>query len=563
MSAARGMKVHGALAEAFYAEGVRAQFGLMGDANMLWMLDLAEREAVSTYHVRHEHCAVGMAMGYHSATGRVGVASVTCGPGFTQIMTALSTAVRARIPLIVCAGEAPLSVRGYGQGIDQPPFAAACGAHYVAMHVPEALQACVNEAFHHAQAFRTPIVLGVPVDVQKMDAAETPYRPVSGLIPVLPPAEPDAPTVEYLAERLYRAERPLIVAGRGAVRAGCGPLLRELAEAGDALLANTLLARGLFDDDELSLGVVGGYASVTAERLARQADLVLAFGASLSSHTTNSGKLFAAAEVVQVDIAPVGWRAGRQVADRYVRADCRLTATAVLARLREMGAKAGKNRTPDRAAMLAAGDEKPAFAIASGEVDPREAFAVLAREIPHDFDIVSGSAHQAYWHAAEMRGGDPERYHAIRDFGAIGNSLSIAVGVAAARGNGRVVLFEGDGSLMMHIQELDTLQREGVKLLIVCCNDGAYGGESHTLKAEGRDPSSAIFGRPDFAGIARAFGLRGATIRNVAELDGLLAEYEAGDSAMIWDMHVSLNVTTPRKARQVRALADGEGVAAH
>lgn len=557
------MKVHDALADAFYAEGVRAQFGLMGDANMLWMLDLAGKHGVSTHHVRHEHCAVGMAMGYHSATGRVGVASVTCGPGFTQIMTALATAVRARIPLVVCAGEAPLSVRGYGQGIDQPPFAAACGAHYVAMHVPGALQVCVNEAFHQAQAFGTPVVLGVPVDVQRMEAVAAAYRPVSGLIPQLAPVAPDAATVEYLAERLHRAERPLIVAGRGAVRAGCAVLLRDLAAEADALLASTLLARGVFDGDEMSLGVVGGYASMVAEGFARRADLVLAFGASLSSHTTDNGQLFAAAEVVQVDTAPVGWRAGRQVADRYVRADCRLTASAVLQRLRAMAPKPAKNRVPRTAATLAAGDEKPVFEVAPDEVDPRQAFAVLAREIPRDFDIVSGSAHQAYWHAAEMRGGDPERYHAIRDFGAIGNSLSIAAGVAAARGNGRVVLFEGDGSLMMHIQELDTLKRQGIKLLIVCCNDGAYGGESHTLKAEGRDPSSAIFGRPDFAGIARAFGLRGATVRSVADLDGLLAEYEAGDGAMIWDMHVSLNVTTPRKARQVRALAEGKGVAAH
>ncbi len=549
------MKIHDALASAFHAEGVRAQFGLMGDANMLWMLGLAAREGVSTFHVRHEHCAIGMAMGYHSATGDIGVASVTCGPGFTQIMTALTTAARARIPLVICAGEAPLSVRGFGQGIDQPPLAAACGAHYIAMHRPDALQVCVAEAFHNAQAHRMPVVLGVPVDVQKMAAAVT-YRPISGLIRDFPPIAPDEEAVWRLAARLHRAKFPLVLAGRGVVRANCGPVLRELAAKSDALLATTLLARGMFDDDPLTLGVMGGYASAAAERLARQADLVVAFGASLSSHTTDGGKLFAGADIIQVETDPVGWRAGLRVADEYVRADCGLTATAVLARLRDMDKKLQKVRVAQTAALLAARHPQPEFVIEPATIDPRDGFAVLEREIPRNYDVVSGSAHQAYWHAAAMRGGDPARYHAIRDFGAIGNGLSIAAGVAAARGDGRVVLFEGDGSLLMHIQELETLRRHGIKLLIVCCNDGAYGGESHTLQAEGQDPSHAVFGRPDFAGIARAFGLRGATIRNASEMTGLLAAYEAADGAMIWDMHVSRSVMTPRKARQMRALAE-------
>lgn len=557
------MKVHEAVARAFHAEGVRTQFGLMGDANMLMMLDLAELEGVATYQVRHEHCAVGMAMGYHSATGKIGVASVTCGPGFTQIMTALTTAARANIPIVILAGEAPLSVRGYGQAIDQPPLAAACGAHYVALHMPAAIQGCVNEAFYHAQTQRKPVVLGIPVDVQMMDALSPSYSSVLQANSPLPPVLLDNFQALKLAQKLRSAKRPIILAGRGAVRAKCGGILRALAEESDALLATTLLARGLFDDDPMTLGVIGGYGSAISEKFAKNADLVLAFGTSLSTHTTDGGKLFAGAELIQIDTAPVKNPSVKKGADIQMMADCRLASEALLAQLQSLDPKPKHVRVADIAAQLAARDVQEQFDIAEGEIDPRQAFSVLEREIPRDFDVISGSAHQAYWHAALMRGGDPERYHAIRDFGAIGNSISIAAGVATSRSDGKAVLFEGDGSLIMHIQELETLHRHGVKLLIVICNDGAYGGEAHTLRALGRDPGSLIFGRPDFAAIARAFGLRGETVRDASEIEGLHERYVAGDGAMIVDMHVSRNVKTPRKTRILKAIIEDVGLQGH
>ena len=122
---------------------------------------------MSTFSARHEHCAVSMAMGYQSATGKVGVASVTCGPGFTQIMTALTTASRGRIPLVVFAGEAPIHAAWFNQALDQPPFAAACGAHYISAHSPQRMYQYVREAFYIARHERKPVVLGVPYDLQK------------------------------------------------------------------------------------------------------------------------------------------------------------------------------------------------------------------------------------------------------------------------------------------------------------------------------------------------------------------------------------------------------------
>src|SRR5262249_27036503 len=160
-----------------------------------------------------------------------------------------------------------------------------------------------------------------------------------------------------------------------------------------------------------------------------------------------------------------------------------------------------------------------------------------------DYDIVPGSGHHSYFHTV-MRGYDPTRYHVMRDFGAIGNSISYAIGVAATRKNGRVVNFEGDGSILMHIQELEAVRRHGIKFLMVISNDGAYGAEIHKLRHDGLTDREAIFGRPNFKSIAEGFGLRGATVTDVRQLKGLMDEYEKGDTAMIWDVAISDKVVT-------------------
>ena len=180
-------------------------------------------------------------------------------------------------------------------------------------------------------------------------------------------------------------------------------------------------------------------------------------------------------------------------------------------------------------------------------LDPRFAIDELDRVIPKDYDCVSGSGHQAYFHST-MRGRKPETYHAIRDFGAIGNGISLAIGVAAAKKNGKVVLFEGDGSLLMHVQELEMVQRHRLKLLICVLNDGAYGAEIHKLRSDGIDEAGAIFGRTDLAAIAKGFGLRGANVNDVAQFKPLFDAYQAQDTAELWNIHVSDRVGEPAHA---------------
>jgi thiamine pyrophosphate-dependent acetolactate synthase large subunit-like protein len=119
------------------------------------------------------------------------------------------------------------------------------------------------------------------------------------------------------------------------------------------------------------------------------------------------------------------------------------------------------------------------------------------------------------------------------------------MGVAAARPDRTVVLFDGDGSLMMHVQELETIRRHRLNILIVLLNDAAYGSELHKLRSEGMPEDGSVFGYCDFAGIARGFGLEGKTFRKLDDLPRLVAEFAATGGAAVWDFHVSDKVVSP------------------
>lgn len=541
-----------ALADAFATEGMSTLFALLGDGNMHWVTAMQDRPGIRVIHVRHEHCAVGAAIGHFSATGDVGVASVTCGPGFTQIMTALATAARGRIPLVIFAGEVPLSATWHQQRIDQASLAAACGARYIAVHSGKAINRLVLEAFYAARQERMPVVLGVPFDLQKEQLPQIgDYRPSASVLPASRPVVPNAADVASLARRLAEARYPILIAGRGVLAAGARDEVIELADRSGALLATTLAVRGLFDAHPFSLGVCGGWARQVAEDAFARADLVIAIGASLSSHTLAGGKLFRQSDVAQIDVEPAGLNQGHRTADIHVRADAKLALRALIDSFAALGRSAAQARDTglqERIRDLPA--EATPFEIEAGTLDPRAFFETLERILPKDYHFVSGSGHHAYFHTT-MRGFDASAYHAVRDFGAIGNALSYAIGVAVARDDGRVVLFEGDGGLMMHVQELETIKRHKLKLLIVCSNDGAFGAEVHKLRHEGLSDAAALHGRADFESIARGFGLKGATVTDVSHLDRLVADYEAGTDAMVWNVHVSDRVINPSARRNL------------
>ncbi len=196
-------------------------------------------------------------------------------------------------------------------------------------------------------------------------------------------------------------------------------------------------------------------------------------------------------------------------------------------------------------------DSKPdshPFEIEPGLLDPRRVVEALEEALPHEWEMVNSGGHCS-WFFAQMPSRPQEKFLTIREFGAIGNGISFAMGVAAARPDRTVVLFDGDGSLMMHVQELETIKRHRLNILIVVMNDGAYGSELHKLRSEGMLEDGSVFGYCDFAGIARGFGLQGKTVENLDDLPKLVAEFAASGGAAVWDFHVSDKVVSPTLRR--------------
>jgi thiamine pyrophosphate-dependent acetolactate synthase large subunit-like protein len=531
--------VYEQIARTLVAAGVECLFGYMGD-DTAPVIVAAEDGGVRYYATRHENQAVAMADGYARASGRVGVATVTGGPGFTNALTAINTARRGGAGLVVLAGAGRPGEDDHDPGVIRDvgiagwqkhfPQAAVCRAMGVEVFAPATGAAAagdVHAALWHARDGRTiVVVLGRELVLEPLQASEA-----RALDPPAAPVMPSPQAVTELADLLeetWVVERLLILAGRGAVRAGAGAELRRLGELTGALLATTLRARSLFAGDEFAVGICGTLSTSVASELIAKARCVLAFGASLNRHTTDHYRLLPEALVVQIDSD--GRALGRFVdVALSIEADARSTARALVAELERRGHGATGFRTPETEALLA-GDTAEHFADAStGElIDPRVLMRELDSIIPPDRIVALDSGNQVRFALRQFGVERPEDFVQSTDGGSIGLGVGFAMGAAAANPGRLVVLAVGDAALMMALGDLETAVRYELPLLIVVANDGAMGSEVNRLLALGLPPERAELPAPAFAALAEAMGADGLTVRSAADLAEVGRRLESG-----------------------------------
>lgn len=540
-----------ALAEAFHAEGTDIAFVLTGNGNMHWDAAFSALSGTRSVHVRHEHCACSMAIAYAAVTGKVGVASVTCGPGLSQIMTALASAARSRIPLVVFAGEGPIDAPWYHQNVDQPSLVKGTGAEYIAAHSPRQVMHHVMRAFFIARTERRPVVVGVPLDMQ-MQNGDFAYRPSALFIPEAGPRVPNPDYVRRAVARIAAARRIVILAGRGALAAGARAACEKLADLCDAALATTLPARGLFAGHPRHIGVSGGYAHEAAREAFEASDLVISVGSSLTPFTSDKHNLFRPQDVLMIDADPVGGAYGDIPPPDLLCGDALLCLEALAAELEARPRGADWDVAEYSRRVHTEPADSTTYEVGSDLLDPRAVVAALDRTLPRHWQYVTGAGHYLYF-VTHLYNRDAANFLSLPEYGAIGNGLSYAIGMAFARPDVPVVLLEGDGGLMMHVQELETIRRYGLKILICVLNDGAFGAEIHRLRAEGLNDAGTIYGRDQLAAVARGFGLRGATVRSLEPIPELLEEYKAGADTMLWDIQISDRVLSPTMRRATGA----------
>ena len=538
------MKVSDALASAFVKEGVTTVFGLMGNGNMYWWHALDQHPDVRVYETRYEGTALTMAEGWARATGQPGICTVTQGPGLSQLATALIVAARARVPMVVYAGDTALNDPGGVQQFNQARFVEATEAGFVPIWKPSEAEEAVRTAFYRARVESRPIVLNAPIDVQaeEYDGDIDEYESSSTLLPGRQRVQPDPDLLRETARVIAESKKPVIVIGQGAAAAGAGEAITQLADRIGALLATTLPMKGWLAESEYHVGVSGLYATRTTIELFADADVVIGVGASLNHYTTEHGYIFPNARYVQIDLKPSIVMGTGKRADHYLQGDAKLTLEMLDQRLAEQGVSSTGFRTAETRAMLAEYDPDPReFELDPDTLDPRQVASILDDVLPSDVGVIHGTGHCSGTTAIFMR--RPRKLTwTVNTFGCIGQAVPTAIGAAVALNGEPLAVLDGDASTLMHMSELETAARLGVKLLIVVFNDEALGAEYQKFVSKKMDARASAIPTPDLGAVARAFGCRGLQARSLDSVKTGVDEFMAGDGPMLLDIRVSRSV---------------------
>ena len=572
-------------------------FGLVGNGNA-HLVEALSTAGVPYTAVRHEAGTVAAADAYTRVSGRLAIATTTYGAGFTNLATSLAEATRARTPMLVVVGEAPSTgVRQWD--VDQEMLGAALGVRTHILSVTN-IERTVERAVSYARRFSRPVVLGIPYDLVSAEAvlpAARAQEPAAGIdlndpavIAALsasvaetaqpaPQAQPRSTTTEIAGLAagptqhqletavlaLLEAERPLLIAGRGAHLSGAGAELGRLADALGALTATTALARGIFPASEYDLGITGGFGQPEAMARISEADTVLVAGASLNQFTMRFGELFGAGTtVIRIDTEQVAQPAtSHPVTHLFLQGDARTTvaalADAVLAadrspsgwREQVPGLEPGGalRRRPDGL------DVHPDGRCPDGRLDPRSVASRIAGILPEDHHITTDGGHFLGWANMYWPVASPERMIMVGTaYQTIGLGFPTVAGVAAAAPGTTTVLSTGDGGGLMALADLETAIRTSPSGIIVVWNDAAYGAEVHLYGVMGLDREPMLIPEVDFAGIATALGARGVTVSSLEDLDAL-AEWraEGARGTILLDCRISRSVVADYQREVQRA----------
>ncbi|MDN5925623.1 MAG: thiamine pyrophosphate-binding protein [Hyphomicrobiales bacterium] len=535
------MRIFEAVAEALAAEQIPTIFGVMGDGNMSLWSTIVARNSAQMISARNEAGAVAMADGFFRATGDVGVATVTCGPGLTQIGTSLMAAARNRSAIVVICGEIPPGAVNKLQSMDQRRFVEACCARYVSITGSPDLARELVQAFYLARLESCPVVLNLPNDIQeRVLEGDWRYLPAADFLPEQTPAACEK-DIEALADALSSARRPLLIAGKGARLSGAAGEVVSLAQRVGALLGTSLQAKGMFSDEDWSLGIVGGYSCAATEELCRQADLVIGIGAEIGHYTSWGGTLFPQATVMRIDVAAPSTDI-QAAAGRHVRADACTTLARVNRELEHRQVRAeGFRSALTRGTMALMPEPLPE---AADGIDPRTLARALGPLMSENAMLTCGVGHFQGFVATYTRLRPGTQVEFSSQFGAVGQTLPIAIGIGAAHPGRPHLVIEGDGSLMMNMQELDTAARCRQPMVLLVWNDRGYGAEAQRLPLKGFSPAPAQWETPDFGALARAVGGDGVMLHHLDDLEDAVRRGFAAGGLFVIDARVSPTETS-------------------
>ena len=514
------MKMNDTIAHLLKDLGVEQLFGLIGDVN-LFIVDRFMKNGGHYTSSTTEATALLMASGYAQVTGRIGVATVTCGPGLVNSLASLVEAVKGHVPMVVITGDSLSKFKFHPQRISHREFVLATGAGYEAPARIEDVPRDLVYAFQRAWAERKPIVFNFPsYDLQWEDIGE--YQPPRIHFPQRHSAELDSEALELAVGIIASAKRPIVLAGYGVVTSGQSDAILKLAKRLQAPVMTTLRAKDLYRGDANDLGVLGISGREEATEAVAVSDCVVCFGASLHMFTTAHGTLLNKKRLVMVidDRDEIG---RTMAVDAAILGAPGAVAERMLYWLDEAEIPPSQFVDEEVVTSAIAAIEQsyatPPTITPEAPITIAQALSAIEHVVDAQRLLVTdgGRFMRQPWQL--MRVQQPRHFIAGNLFGAIGTGTGYAIGAAIAERGLPTLLVAGDGGFMLGgVTEFHTAVREKLDLIVVLCNDGGYGAEYLHFTDRDMDPSLALFDWPEFSELAATMGGQSMVVRTGADL---------------------------------------------
>lgn len=557
-----------ALIASLEAEGVEVIFGYPGGQTIKMYDALYDSTQLRHVLARHEQGAVHEADGYARATGRVGVAFATSGPGATNTVTGIATAYMDSIPLVVITGQVPRAMVGSDsfQESDIVGMTMSVVKHSYLMQSSDDIARTVREAFHIAKTGRPgPVLIDVPSDLLD-DEVLFEYPDDVNIPSYRPTYRGNVKQTKAAARLIADAKRPVLYVGGGVVSSGASAEVTELARSMRIPVVTTLMAKGAVPSSEpLNLGLAGMHGSRYASWALDKSDLIIACGARFSDRVTGDiGSFAPEAKVIHIDIDPVEIDKVRE-AQVPIVGDVKRVVTSLALELEKIDAH------PDTQAWIELIGEwrrqYPLYDESVGdlpdEVVPEIAMMRLSELLdPETSIVVTEVGQHQMWAAQFIEREQPRTFLSSGGLGTMGFGFPAAVGAAFGCPDKTIVCIAGDGSFQMNMQEMATAAINDVPVKVVIVDNRALGmvRQWQTLFYNKRYSASELDSVPDFVKIADAYGWKAERVERPEDVVPAIKRMLSDEGSYLIDLAISRDQNVYPMVRPGKGLDDVIGV---
>jgi acetolactate synthase-1/2/3 large subunit len=523
------------LVKALQAEGVKHLWGYPGGA-VLYIYDaLYKQDTIEHVLVRHEQAAVHAADGFARATGEVGVALVTSGPGLTNAVTGIATAYTDSIPLVVISGQTSVAAIGTDafQECDTVGITRPIVKHNFLVKDVRDLAVTLKKAFHVARTGRPgPVVVDIPKDVSFKKAVYSGYPQTVEMRSYNPVKKGHSGQIRKALQLLLAAKRPYIYTGGGVLLGNASQELRTLVDMLGYPVTHTLMGLGAYPaSDSKYLGMLGMHGTIEANNAMQNCDVLLAVGARFDDRVIGNPKHFMSAErkIIHIDIDPSSI-SKRVKVDVPIVGDVKDVLTELIAMIREATSQPDAGALAQWWTQIESWRSRDCLQFDRSKTDVIKPQAVVDSLFQmtkgEDVYVTSDVGQHQMWAAQYYRFDEPRRWINSGGLGTMGVGLPYAMGIKLAKPQAEVFCITGEGSIQMNIQELATCRQYNTPVIICALNNRFLGmvRQWQQIEYSGRYSSSYMDSLPDFVKLAEAFGHAGILVEDPSQVEAALIE---------------------------------------